>query len=86
MQACFYHISGVLPREEAVGLLKNDIHKLYGGKGEHIVKMNVDGVDLAIENLQKLEYNREKWLGLGDIVKATPKFMEDADDFVTTVH
>lgn len=61
MQACFYHLSGVLEADKAIGLLKKDIEYLYGIKGEHIVKMNMDAVDSAIENLKPVEYDVKKW-------------------------
>jgi len=64
MQACFYHLSGVLESDKAIGLLKNDIVNLYGAKGEHIVKMNNDAVDSAISNLKEIHYDKLKWLGL----------------------
>ena len=41
MQTCFFAISGVLPREEAIAAIKNSIRKTYGKKGEEIVEMNL---------------------------------------------
>jgi len=52
MQAVFYHLSGVLPQEEAVQLLKDDIVKLYSKKGPKVVDMNHRAVDAAAESLQ----------------------------------
>jgi len=72
MQACFYHLSGVLESDKAIGLLKKDIEMLYGLKGEHIVKMNMDAVDSAIENLKTIDYDQAKWAGLGDIELVQP--------------
>ena len=37
MQVCFFAISGVLPRDEAIEAIKNSIRKTYGKKGEEIV-------------------------------------------------
>jgi len=54
MQTCFFHISDVIPSEEAIAKIKGSIDKTYGKKGEMIVKMNFCGVDKAIENLHEI--------------------------------
>ena len=41
MQACFFAISGVLPREEAIAAIKHSIEKTYGKRGEAIVQKNL---------------------------------------------
>ena len=51
MQTAFFKLAGVLPIEEAISLLKDSIKKEYGRKGDKIVKMNVDAVDMALEGL-----------------------------------
>jgi len=56
MQTAFFKLSGVLPFEQAVTLLKASIQKTYGKKGEKIVKMNVDAVDQTVENLIEIKY------------------------------
>ena len=56
LQAVFYHLSEVLPAEEAMDILKQDIEKTYGKKGPKIVQMNKDCVDQAITNLKKYDY------------------------------
>jgi pyruvate-ferredoxin/flavodoxin oxidoreductase len=51
MQTCFFAISGVLPREEAIEAIKHSIKKTYGKKGEDIVKQNFMAVDQTLANL-----------------------------------
>ncbi len=51
MQPCFFAISGVLPRDEAIAKIKETIEKTYGKRGETIVKMNFAAVDATLENL-----------------------------------
>ena len=46
MQTAFFKLAGVLPIDEAIALLKDSIKKTYGKKGEAVVKMNVDAVDM----------------------------------------
>ena len=54
MQTCFFAISGVLPREEAIGKIKKSIQKTYGKKGDVIVEMNFAAVDNTLENLYEV--------------------------------
>lgn len=55
MQTCFFAISGILPKEEAIQCIKNAIKKSYGKKGEAVVQKNFAAVDATLENLHKIE-------------------------------
>jgi pyruvate-ferredoxin/flavodoxin oxidoreductase len=55
MQTCFFAISGVLPRDEAIKAIKEAIKKTYGKRGEAVVKRNYEAVDKTLENLHKVE-------------------------------
>ena len=55
MQACFFAISGVLPREEAIAQIKKAIQKTYGKRGEAVVQKNFAAVDAALAHLEKVE-------------------------------
>jgi pyruvate-ferredoxin/flavodoxin oxidoreductase len=54
MQTCFFAISGVLPREEAIAAIKRSIRKTYGRKGETVVEQNFVAVDKTLANLHKV--------------------------------
>lgn len=54
MQACFFELSGVLPRSEAIGKIKHFIEKTYSKRGEAIVRSNFDAVERAIKHLHKV--------------------------------
>ncbi|MEB3248018.1 MAG: pyruvate:ferredoxin (flavodoxin) oxidoreductase [Merismopediaceae bacterium] len=54
MQVCFFALSGVLPREEAIAQIKKSIRKTYGKKGEDIVRMNIQAVDSTLEHLYEV--------------------------------
>lgn len=56
LQTCFFAISGVLPKDDAIKKIKDAIVKSYSHKGERIVKMNFTAVDNALANLHKVEY------------------------------
>ena len=51
MQTCFFAISGVLPRNEAIEGIKHAIEKTYGKRGEDVVQKNFAAVDSTLENL-----------------------------------
>ncbi len=55
MQTCFFAISGVLPREEAIAQIKKAIQKTYGKRGEAVVDKNFAAVDHALAHLEKVE-------------------------------
>lgn len=54
MQTCFFAISGVLPRDEAIAKIKQSILKTYGRKGDEIVQKNYRAVDMTLENLREI--------------------------------
>jgi pyruvate-ferredoxin/flavodoxin oxidoreductase len=54
MQTCFFAISGVLPREEAIAQIKKAIEKTYGKKGEETVRRNFAAVDGTLANLAEM--------------------------------
>ena len=55
MQVCFFALSGVLPREDAIAQIKKSIRKSYGKKGEEIVEMNMKAVDASLDHLYEVE-------------------------------
>lgn len=54
MQTCFFKLSAVLPEEEAIAHIKSMIEKTYSRKGDHVVKMNWDAVDVSLANLVEI--------------------------------
>ena len=59
LQTCFFAISGILPKEEAIQRIKDAIVKSYSHKGESIVKMNFKAVDNSLANLEQVDYPKE---------------------------
>jgi pyruvate-ferredoxin/flavodoxin oxidoreductase len=55
MQTCFFAISGVLPREEAVAEIKESIRKTYGKRGQAVVRQNYAAVDAAVAHLYEVQ-------------------------------
>ncbi|HEV2423217.1 MAG TPA: pyruvate:ferredoxin (flavodoxin) oxidoreductase [Terriglobia bacterium] len=54
MQTCFFAISGVLPREEAIAAIKHSIEKTYGRRGESVVQKNFAAVDRTLDHLREV--------------------------------
>ena len=81
MQAAFFKISGVLPEEEAIQLIKNAIKKTFIKKGEDIVKMNwaaVDGASAAVEEVSIPA-------AVGAAFVPAKLIADDADDFAKNI-
>ncbi len=55
MQTCFFAISGVLPRDEAIEQIKKAIYKTYGKRGDAVVQKNYAAVDHALAHLEKVK-------------------------------
>ncbi len=51
MQTCFFAISDVLPREEAIARIKHAVEKTYGKKGPAVVEKNFQAIDTTLANL-----------------------------------
>jgi pyruvate-ferredoxin/flavodoxin oxidoreductase len=54
MQTCFFAISGVLPKDEAIKQIKKAIQKTYGKRGEAVVRRNFEAVDQTLANLYEV--------------------------------
>ena len=54
LQTCFFAISGVLPREEAIEAVKSAIRKTYAKRGSEVVTRNEAAVDAALEHLHEV--------------------------------
>jgi len=81
MQVCFFALSGVLPRDQAIEAIKYSIKKTYGKKGEEVVAMNLKAVDNTLEHLHEVPIpNRVN--GSGGLL---PPLSPDAPAFVKNV-
>jgi pyruvate-ferredoxin/flavodoxin oxidoreductase len=81
MQTCFFAISGILPREQAIAEIKHAIEKTYGKRGEAVVKRNFEAVDQTLAHLHEVPLP-EKITSVLTRRQAVP---EGAPDFVRTV-
>jgi pyruvate-ferredoxin/flavodoxin oxidoreductase len=80
MQTCFFAISGILPRDEAIDSIKNAIKKTYGIKGEEIVRKNFNAVEQTLQNLHEVKVPEK---ATSELVKPpvvspmAPKFVQE---------
>jgi len=81
MQVCFFAISGVLPREEAIEAIKRSIKKTYGKKGEEIVQMNLKAVDKTLEHLHEVKVPAR----IDSRMELPPPVPREAPEFVRDV-
>jgi len=54
MQTCFFAISGILPREQAITAIKQAVEKTYGRKSKRLTELNFRAIDLALEHLHEI--------------------------------
>ncbi len=81
MQTCFFAISDVMPREEAIEAIKESIRISYGKAGDLIVQRNFQAVDTAVAELHRVTVP-EQADGTIEMWDFVPR---DAPDFVREV-
>jgi pyruvate-ferredoxin/flavodoxin oxidoreductase len=54
MQTCFFAISGVLPKDEAIAAIKDAIRHTFGRRGEDVVQQNFAAVDSSLAGLHEV--------------------------------
>ncbi len=89
MQTCFFAISGVLPREEAIEQIKKAIKKTYGKRGDAVVQQNYAAVDAALAHLHEVkahDHVTAKFDILPAIPAAAPTFVHDVLGMMAAGH
>ena len=82
MQVCFFALSGVLPKDEAVEAIKKSIKKTYGKKGEEVVQKNLQAVDNTLAHLHEVIVDNCKVNGAGPLL---PAITPNAPAFVRNI-
>ena len=80
MSTCFFALSGVLPREEALARVKQSVVDTWGKRGPEIVRRNVAAIDATLEQLHEV--------ALGEVTAyrhRRPAVPADAPAFVQNV-
>ena len=80
MQTCFFAISGVLPREQAIAEIKRSIKKTYGKRGEAVVQKNFEAVDHTLVHLHEVKVSAEAnsvFVRRSSVPAAAPEFVRN---------
>jgi pyruvate-ferredoxin/flavodoxin oxidoreductase len=81
MQTCFFAISGILPKDEAIAQIKNSIKKTYGKRGDVVVQQNYAAVDHTLAHLYEVKYPDT----VTSTIEMPPAVSSDAPEFVRKV-
>ena len=81
LQTCFFAISGVLEREQAIERIKTSIAKTYGKRGPEVVERNQTAVDRSVAGLHRVELP-ERATATRELAPMVPAH---APEFVRTV-
>ncbi|MGA2504034.1 MAG: pyruvate:ferredoxin (flavodoxin) oxidoreductase [Anaerolineales bacterium] len=81
MQTCFFAISGILPRDEAIEQIKKAIKKTYGKRGEAVVMKNYAAVDQTLINLHEVKVPAK----VTSTITRRPPVAAEAPEFVRNV-
>jgi pyruvate-ferredoxin/flavodoxin oxidoreductase len=82
MQTCFFAISEVLPKNEAIAKIRQSIRKTYAKKGEEVIRKNFEAVNMTLENL--FPFNIAK-LKPNNPIHRQPIVAENAPDFIRNI-
>lgn len=81
MQPCFFVHSGILPRDEALGAIKESIEKTWGKHGPGVVARNLEAVDKSLAAMHRMEVPGDRRTQR----RRAPTVPADAPDFVTRI-
>ncbi len=81
LQVCFFAISKVLPREDAIEAIRKSIRDTYGRKGEEIVRKNMAAVDETLSHLCEVKIPAQAT----STIELPPPFSPDAPQFERNV-
>jgi pyruvate-ferredoxin/flavodoxin oxidoreductase len=80
MSTCFFALSGVLPRDEAIARVKESVQATWGKRGPEVVRRNVAAIDATLAELHEVPVG-----AVASEVQVRPAVPADAPDFVQQV-
>ena len=87
LQSAFFKLTGIIPEEKAIQLMKDAAQKTYGRKGEDVVKKNWAAIDAGAQGVVKVEVPAS-WKDCTDEgldYKVVTEGRKDVIDFVNNV-
>ncbi|HLZ37291.1 MAG TPA: pyruvate:ferredoxin (flavodoxin) oxidoreductase, partial [Mycobacteriales bacterium] len=79
MQPCFFALSGILPRDEAIAAVKQSVQYTYGRRGPEIVERNMAAIDRSVEELHEVPVPEKVTSSIGmrpAVPPSVPDFVE----------
>ncbi len=80
MQTCFFAISGILPRDQAIDSIKRAVEKTYGRKGRRIIELNFNAIDETLACLHEIPSAQAS-----AVTAPATSLLDDAPEFVRKV-
>ena len=80
MQTAFFNLADIIPVEDAISYLKDQIKKMFSKQGDKVINMNFEAVDKTLDNLVEIKYPKS-WADAAD----TPEVYTDEPEFITAV-
>jgi len=81
MQTCFFSISGVLPKDDAINSIKQAVEKTYGKKGKQLIDLNYKAIDQTLLNLYEVDVPGK----VSSKIQLQKSITDSASDFVKNV-
>jgi pyruvate-ferredoxin/flavodoxin oxidoreductase len=79
MQTCFFAISGILPKDQAIVAIKQAVDKTYGKKSKRLVELNYKAIDMTLAELHRIATPAQT----GNVeTERPPAELADIPDFV----
>ena len=84
LQSAFFKLTGIIPEDQAIELMKAAAKATYGRKGDKIVQMNYDAIDAGAKQVNAIEVP-ESWKNCEDEGLFTPEVKGGREDAVAFV-
>jgi pyruvate-ferredoxin/flavodoxin oxidoreductase len=83
MQTAFFKLANVIPVEDSIRYLKNELAEIFSKQGEQVIRMNCDVIDKTLEHLEKIDYP-ESWAN-EEIINEETEGENEVPEFVKKV-
>ncbi len=80
MQTCFFAISGILPKDDAIAAIKQAVDKTYGRKSKRLVELNYKAIDMTLAELHQVAI--PAWVEAAQAPERSPAVGAAIPDFV----
>ncbi|HQY11974.1 MAG TPA: pyruvate:ferredoxin (flavodoxin) oxidoreductase, partial [Ferruginibacter sp.] len=89
MQTCYFALSGVLPKDDAIKQIKKAIEKTYFKKGPKVIEQNFVAVDATLAHLYEVSYPKKSSAASVDrltVSDKAPAFVKEVTSMMMSGH